>query len=98
MEGDDLVSTGVSLTPNIVVNSVDARTIELRMRKSKGLDGTAAISTSTGSIMSIARRRKNGRRQDAELALSQRLSSLGLIFRSSAQTSGKMLLINFRIS
>ncbi len=66
MEGDDLVSTGVCLTLNLVVNSVDARTIEFRMRKSKGLDGTAAISMSTGIIMSMARRRKNGRRQDAE--------------------------------
>ena len=33
-----------------------------------------------------------------QLALSQRLSPLGLIFRFSTPTSGKMLLINFRIS
>jgi len=33
-----------------------------------------------------------------ELALSQRLSPLGLIFRSPTPTSGKIILINFRIS
>jgi len=33
-----------------------------------------------------------------ELALSQRLSPLGLIFRSPTLTSGKIILINFRIS
>jgi len=33
-----------------------------------------------------------------KLALSQRLSPLGLIFRFPTPTSGKMLLINFRIS
>jgi len=32
------------------------------------------------------------------LALSQRLSLLGLIFRSSTPTSGKIILVNFRIS
>jgi hypothetical protein len=32
------------------------------------------------------------------LALSQRLSPLGLIFRSSTPTTGKIILINFRIS
>jgi len=32
------------------------------------------------------------------LALSQRLSPLGLIFRSPTPTSGKMILVNFRIS
>ena len=31
------------------------------------------------------------------LALSQRLSPLGLIFRSPTLTSGKIILINFRI-
>jgi len=32
------------------------------------------------------------------LALSQRLSPLGLIFRSPTSTSGKIILVNFRIS
>jgi hypothetical protein len=32
------------------------------------------------------------------LALSQRLSPLGLIFRSPTPTSGKIILVNFRIS
>jgi len=33
-----------------------------------------------------------------QLALSQRLSPLGLIFRSPTSTSGKIILVNFRIS
>jgi hypothetical protein len=36
--------------------------------------------------------------QGRNLALSQRLSPLGLIFRFPTPSSGKMLLINFRIS
>jgi len=33
-----------------------------------------------------------------QLALSQRLSPLGLIFRSPTPTSGNIILVNFRIS
>jgi hypothetical protein len=41
---------------------------------------------------------KIGEVADPNLALSQRLSPLGLIFRSSTPTSGKIILVNFRIS
>ena len=56
------------------------------------------LSINANKVFAAGMSRPNENPRNAHLALSQRLSPLGLIFRSPTPTSGKINLVNFRIS